>query len=714
MNYSIETENLLKDSKNFLTKNIEVDDYEALINTLLAHNRLYYWEQQPIISDFEYDQLFQKLVDFETKNPEKILEFSPTQKVISMVQSDFQQASHKYPLLSLQNTYSADDILAWHKSLNNILSKKNIDIKVDFSIEPKYDGLTIELIYKNWLFFQAITRWDWNTGEDVTANIKTIRSIPWKIDMKNDIHIRWEVMLPKAELEKINIDRKNSWLPEFSNTRNAASGSLRQLDTSITAWRKLDFFAYDILNFFDFDLQSQEDTINFLKNLGFKNFWLPFNQFGVDIEKVVEICSDKNLSENLQNQVIEFDGLVIKLMNLNAQNLIGSTNHHPRWAFAFKFPATQYSTKLIGVDWQVWRTWNLTPVAKLEPVLINNVKVTNCSLHNIDFIKSKDIQIWDQVFIQRSWEVIPYISGVALAARNETHPVILPTHCPVCWHEVFFDEPFLTCPNISCPAQLKEKIAYFCSRDCFDIEGLWEKYISLLVDQNILKNLSDIFSIKNFRNTLLSLPGFAQKRVDELLLQIEKSKSISLDRLLASLWIQHIWKVTSRTIVSQIQKETENKQQANIDAKKFLEFLWNEEFIKSIHWIWPQMVKSLKAFVEDKNSYSQVLNLESQGVIFQFAKKNIWELENLNFAITWDTGFKRSELVSALQKKWATFSENINSKTNLLIVGSEPSSKLQKAKEMGIEILEAKEIQNRFWINISPQKPQEEENLFGF
>ena len=697
--------------------------YDKLVSDLNYYNYSYYVKSKSIISDYEYDLLFHYLEDLEKRFPQLIKSYSPTQRLTNQIQTELKKAKHNKPLLSLGNTYSAQDV-------EEKLEKYEKDYWIEnFYIEPKYDGLSIELIYENGYFKQAITRWDGFEWEDVTKNVKTINTLPLKISYKWKLHVRWEVVVRKSIFDKINKKREKEKLEIYSNPRNLASGSLRQLDPMVTKKRQLDVICYEVLNFSDVDysLDFHHKSLDFLEKnwfwaLDFKTLYVLKKRKSLDKEKILEIVNSVDIKKLLDDQDVEFDWLVIKIDEEKYWNVLWNTAHHPKWAFAFKYPAKQISTKLVDVELSVWRTWAITPVAILEPVNIWWVIVKRASLHNFDFIKQKDIRIGDYIFVQRSWEVIPYIVSVIKEKREWELPKIEePKHCPVCSWETFHlgCEVALKCINVTCPAQVKEKIAYFVSKNWLDIEWLSEKTIEVLLNVWFIKDYADIFTLTNKRQQLLSLPGFKEKKVENILNAIKEKNILKLDIFLQALGIEFIWKKTAKIIVVNLIliKNFKDFLDKNwyVIFKKITDFLSSDEwedFLLSINGIWPKVVESIKKFFHEKHNKRVVEKLLNY-VKIKSAEIKKWKFSWQKFVITGSIEWiSRQEIANFIEENGWEFLNQITMETTLLIVGDKPwNSKLKKAKEYDISTYDLLSFLTENNFNF-PKKSMKEEGLF--
>lgn len=745
--------------------------YNKLVDDLNYFNYLYYVKSQPVISDYEYDLLFNYLEDLEKNFLTLIRKDSPTQRLTNQIQSELRKAKHKYPLLSLWNTYNVDEV---EEKIDKFIKDFEID---SFYIEPKYDGLSIELIYENGYFQQAITRWNGFEWEDVTENVKTIKSLPLKINYKWKLHVRWEVVVKKSIFEKINKEREKQWLEIYSNPRNLASWSLRQLDVSITAKRKLDVICYEILNIGDLNFSFHFESLNFLEekwflvydfkyilnveNIRNKNLIIFKDRHWLNKKEILEVVKSEYIKNILDKEDVEFDGLVIKVDNIKYWNILGKTAHHPKRAFAYKYPAKQISSQILDIELSVWRTWVITPVAVLQPIDFSGVIVSRASLQNFDFIKEKDIKIWDYVWVQRSWEVIPYIIWVIKERRNTkidkkdiwdfikttkkvswdyknsyleyllNHNLIEneekklidiqePKYCPVCNGDTLHLEweVALKCINVSCPAQVKEKIAYFVSKNWLDIDGMWIEIISSLLQSKIIVDYGDIFYLEEKKQELLSLPLFKEKKVNNLLFAINQKKIISLNVFLTALWVELLWKKTAKLIADNLylfENFEQFKKWNYIDFNKLIEFLasqkW-EEFLQSINGIWPKVIKSIKKFFYEKHNQKVITKILQKIKIIISDYKN-GKFFGQQFVITGSIEWiSRDKLEKFIEENGWELLNQVTKETTFLLIGDKAwNSKIKKAKEYNILTKELKSWLQENWRNFD-KKTIKEESLF--
>ncbi len=693
------------------------DIYFDIIETINYNNYLYYIESNPVISDYQYDKLFDYLKNIEYYYPNIISNDSPTQWLNYQIQTEFKKESHtiKAPMLSLDNTYNAEDLKDWDDFIKRKLTDDAWNtIKYSYSIEPKYDWVSIDIVYDNHLNLKkAITRWDWYIWEDVTENIKTIRSIPSKLNLwsnefidyvlkewKWEIRIRWEIVMPRSSFETINNEKRVNWEQLFANTRNATSWSLRQLDPNIVAKRWLEFYPYDLI-LLDNNLELI-DRWEIYDSIDFKKLW--FNCINLlnktlsksNIDWVIDFCTSNYVLEQLKEYDIDFDWLVIKILPINLRTRLWATSHHPRRAVAYKFPAKQVITKILDIEFSLGRSGVLTPTAKLEPVSLSWVTVSNANLHNMDFINNKDIKIWDYVWIQRSWEVIPYIVWSLKDRRDWTEKIIFPPEkCPACWSKVirFPDEVPYLCVNINCPWILKEKIWYFVSKEWMEIDWFGEKIVNLLVDWWLISNILDIYKLNQpeIKIKLWSLPLMWKKRVEDLLNQIEKSKNNPLWRILTAIWIKFVGKKTAKIIKDWIIFDYEKKNLSlndfNIDD--LINYLSDEEFLLNIYWIWEKTIQSIKTYILINENIKLLKDLEKIWVKFnnfeiKYDKKI---MDWLHFSISGKFWISREKIIEILQKNWSIFDDQPKKSTNFIIIWEDSWSKLKKAQDYWLEII---------------------------
>ena len=538
-------------SKQFLQQDLqdfEKKEVEKLWDLIAFHSELYYEKDESIISDSEYDELFKKLEALEEMfSLEKIY----TSKVGSQwKQSSFEKVAHSRPMISLDNTYNELELRDFDTRIKRILKTEDV---LPYTIEFKFDGLGIELIYVDGILKTAITRWNGIEWEDVTENIKQIKNIPQKIDKTWVFEVRGEVVMPISSFRRLNEEALKKWEKVFSNPRNAASGSLRVLDTSITKKRDLKYFAYDVSDFSEFRSRSYSDMIHHLEEL-----WFEISSYFPSCDGIEQVILNIENIGDIKSQIdFEVDGLVVKINDISLWKNIGSTEHHPRYAIAYKFPAEIVTTKIESVEHSVWRTGTITPVANLEAVNIGGAMIRRATLHNYDEVEKLGVKVNDNVFLKRAGEVIPKIISVASSPypdgskEAEIYQVHPPKLCPSCQSEVLKDEDKVRyyCPNnYGCPAQMREKISFAVGKQGFNIDGFGEKQAELFLDLWYIKNFGDIFRLKNYRADILELEWFQEKSVNNLLDGIEKVRHTDIVTFLKALWIPGVWKKTAKTL----------------------------------------------------------------------------------------------------------------------------------------------------------------------
>lgn len=647
---------------------------DELVELLNYYNYMYYVENNPVVSDYEYDQLYRELVELEEKYPEYRRTDSPTQKVGGQPLEEFRTVEHKIPMLSMDNTYSEEELIEFDARV-----KRMADVKeVDYVVELKYDGVAVSLHYENGEFVLGVSRGDGWRGDDITENLKTIKTLPLRIKYKDPIEVRGEVYMRKDDFERLNKERKEKGEVLFANPRNATAGSLKLLDPKIVAQRNLQIFIYQ--GFIKDGPPTHWETLNFLKEIGFPVS--PYRKLCKDIKEVIDYCNEwENKRFSLPYNI---DGMVIKVNSLDLQRTLGTTTKSPRWAVAYKFPAEQVSTILKDVIVQVGRTGTLTPVAILEPVHISGTIVSRATLHNFDEIQRLGVKIGDRVFVEKSGEIIPKIVKVIPEARDgDERDIPIPTNCPVCGSKVVKDkeEVAIRCPNIRCPAQVKERIIHFASRDAMDIEGLGERWVNILVDKGLLSDYGDIYCLKY--EDLIKLERMGDKSVRNLLENIEKSKTRPLANLIYALGIRHIGVHASEILAEEFN---------SIDELKNATF----EKLSSIPEIGPIMAESIVEFFANPENLKVIEKLRKAGVRMEKEKEEekLDILAGLTFVITGTLkNYTRNEIESYIKKLGGKISSSVSKNTDYLICGSEPGSKLQKAQSLGIKIISEEEFE---------------------
>ena len=670
------TEQLVKHTGHASAK----EQIEALKEVINYHDWRYYALSQPTILDVDYDRLFKELKALEAQHPEWIAADSPTQRVARGLTDDFKQVSHLVSMLSLDNSYNADDIASFDKSVKKLTGAEH----VEYCVEPKFDGSSIALVYENDMLVRAATRGDGAVGEDITNNAKALASIPLSAKFSKfgiyRVEVRGEVIIQKEVFERINSERKAKGEKAFQNSRNTASGSLRLKDPNEAATRGLEAVLYHISFAEDKDgknlladkLHTHFHTIEILYKCGFKT---PIHELKVckDAAETTDFIELWNTKRNTFS--IETDGMVIKVNDLKLQQKCGSTTHHPRWAMAYKFQAKQAQSKLLAVDYQVGRTGAVTPVAKIEPVALAGVTIASISLHNEEFIREKDIHVGDTVIVERAGEVIPYIIGVVADLRDGSERKIhFPKHCPSCHADLIKteEEAVWRCDNADCPAQTEERAIHFVSKDAMDIDGLGRSIIIDFIQRGFIKNLEDIYRLPY--NEIIELEGWGDKSVEKLKAGIEDSKHRPVWRLLNAFGIRHVGVTTSKDITSHI-KEVLDLQNLSL------------EDLTNIEGIGPKVAQSIFDFFQTESNIHLIKALADLGVNTQnrpedsLAKNN--KLEGKTFLFTGSLQqFNRDRAKQMVEENGGKLLSSVSANLNYLVVGEDAGSKLAKAKKI--------------------------------
>lgn len=656
-------------------------EIEKLVEEINYHNYRYYVLDSPVISDEEYDRLFRRLKELEEKYG-YILPHSPTQRVGAPPLDKFEKVKHREPMLSLDNAFSYEELEEFDERIKRYLK---MDITIEYTVEPKYDGLAVELMYENGLLKVASTRGDGYEGEDVTLNVKTIKSIPLKIEVEpkpEEIDIRGEVYMDIDEFERLNKEREKNGEPLFANPRNAAAGSVRQLDSSITAKRKLHFAAYGLGFYKGINFRTQSEFIEWLKKAKFP---VPYT-FRVVKGKKELIDAVRELESLRKEFPFEADGAVIKVNDFDLQRALGIKTREPRWAIAYKFPAHQGTTKIIDIKASVGRTGVLTPYAIFQPVRIGGVTVSRSTLHNFDEIKRKDIRIGDYVIVERAGDVIPHVIGVIKEKRTGEEKIFpIPDFCPECGSKVVREEGEVAvrCVNINCPAQVIERIIHFASRNALNIEGLGEKNVELFYSKGLVKNLTDIFRLK--KEDLLKLPRFKEKSATNILEAIERSKKTTLSRFLFGLGILHVGEYVAKLLAKHFEKIEDLY---HVEKDRILEIKQIGEKIAESVSDFFQRKENIDAIEEMKRLGLKIENPDYEGKV----KEKRTPLSGLTFVITGRLPEERSKVEEWIESLGGRASSSVSKKTDYLIVGEEPGSKLEKAKALGVKTISYEEL----------------------
>ena len=652
------------------------EEISKLVSLLNKYSYDYYVEDNPQISDTEYDTLYKQLEKLEENHPEYILENSPTQRVGDRVLDEFEKITHKIPMLSLSNTFSTEDLRDFDARVSKLVPGHN----VEYICELKIDGLAISIKYEDGRLVSAATRGDGSVGEDVTENIKTIFSIPKVLKDNKTFEVRGEVYLPRKSFELLNSERESNNEVLFANPRNAAAGSLRQLDSKITAKRRLSAFIYSIVG--DDSIVSQENALNTAKEYN-----LPVNPNFKLCKNIDEVIDYINYwTEHKKNLPYDIDGIVIKVNSYSTQEEVGYTQKSPRWATAYKFPEEELATKLLDVELSVGRTGIITPVAILDPIVISGSTVSKASLHNKDIIEELDIHIGDMVVVKKAGEIIPKVVRVIRELRTEgSTKYTMPNTCPSCGQQTYTKEndPFTRCKNPDCPDQNIRRIIHFASRDALNIEGLGDKVVTTLYEKGIIAHTIDLFSLE--REKLISLDRMGEKSVDNLLNAIENSKQNSLDKVIFALGILNVGKKAGKILAEKYLNLT-NLMNATLDE------LVNLDDVGQI------TAESILDYLSDENNIKFINDLIKIGMNPQYEVQDV----NTDNIFTGKTvvltgklvELTRNEAKEYLEKYGAKVTGSVTSKTDLVIAGEKAGSKLAKAEQLGIRVINEEEFAN--------------------
>ena len=649
-------------------------DIENLKKTIHKHDHHYYVKNSPSISDQEYDALLRRVRDLENANPEYISPDSPTQRVGGKVEERFKAVLHLSPMLSLDNTYNVDELKAFHQRV--LKGLKDIPEEyIEYMVELKFDGLAVALTYEDGLLVRGATRGDGLQGEDITANLRTLRSIPLKIDEKERIEVRGEVYMPKKEFERINLERELEGEVPFANPRNAAAGALRLLDPALTAQRKLGIFIYAVgflgNNSFKthYELQGQLEVLGFPIN--------KYNRLCVNFESTLGLIEE--FHDKRKELDYEVDGLVIQVNSLTQRKQLGETSKFPRWAVAYKYEAEQAITEILDIVCQVGRTGAITPVAELQPVFISGSTVSRATLHNEDEIKRKDIRAGDRVVIEKAGEIIPKVIRVLEPSGERRKPFKMPAVCPKCQSCIYRDEGEVVwrCVNSSCPEKLKERLKHFSSRKAMDIDHFGPAVIEQLVDSGRVKKFSDLYTLKV--DEVASLERMADKSGQNLVSAIEKSKSAGLSRFLYALGVRHLGQRTAILLARRF------------GSIKVLQETSYEE-LKEIYEIGPVIAKSLNAFLDQDANKEEIDLLLERGLLMEELRDSIkseGKFKGRQFVLTGTlTGLTREEAKEKIQALGGRVTSTVSKKTDYMVVGTSAGSKLKKAEKLGIMLLD--------------------------
>lgn len=648
---------------------------DYLVDILNKYSYEYYMNDNPSVDDYTYDRLMEELIALEKKT-NYIRTDSPTHRVGTTVISEFKKVYHEKPMLSLADVFNEDELIKFDERI------KKEGFFPKYVVEQKIDGLAISLIYENGNLIRGVTRGDGVVGEDITHNVRTIKDIPLKLNKNISIDVRGEIYISKKEFNLVNEDRHKNNLPLFQNARNLASGTVRQLDSSIAKKRHLNNFIYHLPNPIDYGIYTHQDALNFMEELGFV------------VNKDRKMCNDINevisyideVSKKRSSLLYDIDGMVIKVDDIMMQNELGYTSKYPKWAIAYKFPAEEVTTKLKDIVFTVGRTGKITPNAILEPVRVAGSTVKKATLHNEDFIKNKDIRIGDIVVLRKAGDVIPEVVSVKKELRKENLSKFkMISTCPVCGKTIIRkeEEANYYCLNEFCDAKNISKLVHFVQRDAMNIEGLGERIIEDFYNFGYLKNIVDIFYLKDHKEEIKNLEGFGEKSVNNLIENIEKSKKNSLEKLLFGLGIRHFGKKNAK-IVAENYVTIENIMSSSFDE------------LANIKDIGPIMAKSIVLYFSDDNNKKLIKKLQELGVNTKYLGKKIIKKEAFNnkkFVITGTLSFiSREKLKDIITSFGGKCVDSVSKNTDVVITGENPGSKYEKALDLNIEIWDEEKI----------------------
>jgi DNA ligase (NAD+) len=651
---------------------------DELVEALERHGRLYYLEDRPEISDAEYDALYRELVALEAEHPELRRADSPTGRIGTPPGQGFASVEHRVPMLSLDNAMDAAEMLAFDERVRRVLE---LEGEIEYLAEPKLDGAGIELIYEAGRLVVGSTRGDGRMGEDVTGNLRLCKTIPSSLrsgtPFGKRVSVRGEVTLPIAGFERLNAARLERGLEPFANPRNAAAGSLRQLhDVDRDRLRALDFRAYAIEEGLPNGTKTQFEVVETLKAWGFEAS--PDTRICENAEAVIRF--HEQLLDRRNDQPIEIDGTVVKVNRLDLQRELGTLTRTPRWAIAFKFPPQQKTTVVEGIEVQVGRTGALTPVARLAPVHVGGVTVTSASLHNQDEIDRKDVRVGDTVLVQRAGDVIPQVVMVVTDKRPaKTRRFKLPSRCPVCKSATIRleDEVVTRCPDLDCPAQLKNNIRHLASRGALDVEGLGEKLIDQLVERGDVKRLSDVFALNT--ETLMTLERMGEKSAANLVASLDRAKTTTLARFTIALGIRHVGEGVAELLAAHF---------GDLDPI----FAASREELEAAEGVGPTIAESLVAFAADKRNAAEIARMRKLGVNWPIAERAPADgdaLAGKTFVVTGTlANMTRDEAKRRIRAQGGKVTGSVSKKTDYVVVGADPGSKATRAKELEVEILD--------------------------
>lgn len=638
----------------------------------------YYILDNPTITDQEYDDFYRELLSLEEKYPNLKRNDSPTNRVGGQAIDKFEKVVHEKPMLSFNDIFNEDEIIQFDERIRKVVTNPT------YTVEPKMDGLSGSLIYKNGVLVRAATRGDGTIGENITLNVKTIKTVPLRLKEEIDIEVRGEIYMSKKSFDQVNKEREKKNEPLFANPRNAAAGSIRQLDSKITAKRNLDFMAYFLPNPEDYGIKTQSESLEFLKYLGFKTN----DKLNTIASNVKEIIEKINYLETIRKTLpFLIDGVVLKVNDLKDEEKLGFTSRVPRWGIAYKFPAEEVLTTLTEIKFTVGRTGKITPNAIFNPVHVDGSLVSKATLHNEDYCIDKDIRIGDIISIRKAGDVIPEVVEVKFDRRNNSNIEFqMIDYCPMCSTKLIKKEANHYCTNELCPARNIESLIHFVSRDAMYIDGFGDRIIEDFYNMGYLKSFVDFYELKNYKDDLKTLEGFGEKSIDNLLDSIENSKNNSLERLIFALGIRYIGKKTAKILAKYFK---------NIDNlfKTDLEELLNIPDVGDI------MANSILEYISKEENKMLIDNLKQHGIQMNYlgqASKNNEEIKNKTFVLTGSLEkLTRDEASLLIEENGGKTSSSVTSKTSVVVVGENPGSKYEKAKKLNIPIWTEEEFLNK-------------------
>ena len=657
---------------------MEIDKrIDELIELINKASYEYYVLDNPTITDQEYDDAYKELLKLEEKYPEKKRIDSPTNRVGGEALSKFEKVTHTTPMLSFDDIFNEDEVMAFDERVKKVISNPT------YTIEPKMDGLSGSLLYKNGVLIRAATRGDGVVGEDITLNVKTIKSVPLKLNKPIDIEVRGEIYMSKRAFEKANKEREKNHENLFANPRNAAAGSVRQLDSKITAKRELDYMAYFIPNPSDYGLKTQMESLNYLKELGFvTNYKL--NKIAHTGTEIINCINE--LGEVRDSLPYEIDGAVLKVNDLADEEKLGYTSRVPKWGIAYKFPAKEVLTTIKEIKFTVGRTGKITPNAIFDPVHVAGSLISKATLHNEDYCLDKDIRVGDVVSIRKAGDVIPEVVEVKLDRRKDNSiPFKMIDTCPICNTKLIKKDSHHFCPNIHCPARNIERLIYYASRDAMNIDGLGDEIIEDFYNMGYLKDVSDFYELYKYHDELQELEGFGEKSISNLIEGIDNSKKNSLERLICALGIKNVGKRTAKMLAKRY-KTLDNLISASFDE------------LVNIKDIGETIAISIREYFEDEKNINVINKLKEHGINMEYLGNDTEKEEFMNktFVITGTLSLGRDEFREKIESLGGKVSESVSKKTDYLVLGENPGSKYEKAKALGVKIINEDELNEMF------------------